>query len=276
MFYDTTPYREALAPVREDRTYAIVVLTPPESRRLIAKGIVILPEIKRALDAEVFVICRGITTAYVAEEVLGVALPRANGTAGIVADGRLGSTLPAEGVGPWVIRAGELSEENMDEAVQGFKGPDVLMKGVNAVDPEGNVATLAGDKFGGTVGHTWATATARGTNIIVPVGLEKLIPSVTEAAMKCGQQLFKYVMGASVSLMPVINCRAVTEIQAIEMLTGVTATHVASGGVSGSEGSVILSLEGSDENVSAAFELIKSIKGEEFLALPNMMPALIS
>ena len=79
-------------------------------------------------------------------------------------------------------------------------------------------------------------------------------------------------MGAAVSLMPVINCRAVTEIEALAMLTGVTATHVASGGVAGSEGSVILSLEGSDDTVRAAFEIVKSIKGEEFLTLPNLMP----
>ncbi len=82
--------------------------------------------------------------------------------------------------------------------------------------------------------------------------------------------------GAGVALMPVMNCSVVTEVQALELLTGVTATHVASGGVGGSEGSVVLSLEGSDTTVRNAFELAKSLKGEPPVPKPNLMPALVS
>ncbi|MEE8362664.1 MAG: hypothetical protein V3S18_01185, partial [Dehalococcoidia bacterium] len=46
--------------------------------------------------------------------------------------------------------------------------------------------------------------------------------------------------------------------------------HVASGGVAGSEGAVILALEGDDETVRTAFELVESIKGEEPIPLPNL------
>jgi len=41
------------------------------------------------------------------------------------------------------------------------------------------------------------------------------------------------------------------------------------GGVGGSEGSVHLSLEGDEERVNKAFELVKSIKGEPPVSLPD-------
>lgn len=276
LFYDTVPYREALETARDDRTFGIVVLTPPESRRLVARGAMALPEVKRALRGGLCVVCRGITTAFMAEEILGVELDKPVCTSGIVTDGRLAVTLPEEGMGPWVFRNGALSEESLQEAIAAFTATDVAIKGVNAVDPQGNVGVLAGNKFGGTIGDVWPTLTARGAHLIVPVGLEKMVASVAEASRRCGQTLFKYAMGAGVALMPVMNCSVVTEVQALELLTGVTATHVASGGVGGSEGSVVLSLEGSDETVRNAFELAKSVKGEPPVPKPNLMPALIS
>jgi hypothetical protein len=276
LFYDTSPYRERLENARDQRTFGIVVFTPSESRRLIAKGILALPEVKAVYREGLLAVCRGTTTAFVVEEILGITLSKANCTAGIVTDGRLASTLPAEGVGPWVFRNGTLSEESLEEAIGEFNATDVAIKGVNAVDPMGNVGILAGNWTGGTIGSLWPTLTARGAHLIVSVGMEKLVPSVAEAARRCGQKLFKYVLGAQVALMPVMNCLVVTEIQALEMLTGVTATHVASGGVGGSEGSVVISLEGSDATVSKAFELSKSVKGEPPIPQPNLMAATIS
>ena len=276
MFYDTSRFQEKLEGGRDDRTHGIVVITPSESRRLLAKGVLALPEVQRSLKDGLFVICRGITTAFVAEEVLGDTLNKPNCTAGIVTDGRLASTLPEEGQGPWVFRDGDLTPDGFDQALKDLTATDVVVKGVNAVDAEGNVGVIAANWVGGTIGAVWPTVTARGTNFVIPVGLEKLIPSVNEAVQKCGQGMFKYVMGAKIGLMPVMQGLVVTEIEALAMLTGVSATHVASGGVGGSEGSVIISLEGSDETVKRAFELVKSIKGEPPVPQPNLLPALIS
>ncbi len=72
--------------------------------------------------------------------------------------------------------------------------------------------------------------------------------------------------------MPVVSARVVTEIQALEILSGVHAVHVASGGVGGSEGSVVIALEGSDETVRRAFELVKSMKGEPPIGMPRLQP----
>jgi hypothetical protein len=72
--------------------------------------------------------------------------------------------------------------------------------------------------------------------------------------------------------MPVVTAEVVTEIQALEILTGVTAVHVASGGVGGGEGAVMLALEGDKETVTTAFELCESIKGEPVITGANVGP----
>jgi hypothetical protein len=71
--------------------------------------------------------------------------------------------------------------------------------------------------------------------------------------------------------MPLVNARIITEIEAIAILTGAKATHVASGGIGGNEGSVVLSIEGPDDQVKAAFDLVQSIKGEPPVQTPPTM-----
>jgi len=272
VFYDTSGYREKLEGTRDDRVHGIVVLVPSESKRLIARGVLALPEVRRVLEEGLFVISRGTTTAYIAEALLGVTLPKANCTAGIVTDSRLSVTIPQEGLGPWVFRRGVKIEESAEEALKQFTATDVSVKGANAIDPQGNVGVLAANDFGGTIGSIWPVLAARGSHLIVPAGLEKMIASVVDASWACGNKLFKYVMGTRVALMPVVSARVVTEIQALEVLTGVHAVHVASGGVGGSEGAIAIALEGSDATVKRAFELVQSVKGEPPIGMPRLQP----
>ncbi len=272
MFYDTSSYKEKLAGTRDDRVHGIVVLLPSESKRLIARGVLALPEVRRVLKEGLFIVSRGTTTAYIAEEILGVTLPKSNCTAGIVTDNRLAVTIPQEGLGPWVFRRGAKIEEPAEEVLKQFTATDVSVKGANAIDPQGNVGVLAANDFGGTIGSIWPVLAARGSHLIVPAGLEKMIASVVEASWACGNKLFKYVMGTRVALMPVVSAKVVTEIQALEILTGVHAVHVASGGVGGSEGAVVIALEGSDTTVKRAFELVQSVKGEPPIAMPRLQP----
>ena len=272
MFYDTSAYREKLEGTRDDRVHGIVVLVPSESKRLIARGVLALPEVRRVLEEGLFVISRGTTTAYIAEVLLGVTLPKANCTAGIVTDSRLSVTIPQEGLGPWVFRRGVKTEESAEEALKQFTATDVSVKGANAIDPQGNVGVLAANDFGGTIGSIWPVLAARGSHLIVPAGLEKMIASVVDASWACGNKLFKYVMGTRVALMPVVSARVVTEIQALEVLTGVHAVHVASGGVDGSEGAIVIALEGSDATVKRAFELVQNVKGEPPIGMPRLQP----
>ncbi|MDP6272512.1 MAG: hypothetical protein QGI84_00750 [Dehalococcoidia bacterium] len=269
MFYDTSPYLKPLKGIRDDRSHGLVMLRPTEGKRLIAKAVMELEEVKRVMDKGWFVVSRGVTMAYVLDE-LGIHVEKQNATAGIVAQGRLGSVVAENQLGPWVFKDGKLSETPPDVALNQFSHTDVSIKGANAVDMEGHVGVLAAHPAGGTVGGIWPVLTARGAHWISPVSMERLIPSVLEAAKYMGNYLHNYVMGGIAGLMPITGAKVVTEIQALERMTGVKVVHVASGGVAGSEGSVILALEGDDETVRTAFELCESVKGEADINEPVM------
>jgi hypothetical protein len=92
---------------------------------------------------------------------------------------------------------------------------------------------------------------------------------VALAAQKCGALRFKYSMGLPCGLVPLANHKIVTEIQAFAILAGVNATHVASGGFAGSEGAVVLTLEGNEADIERAFSIVKAIKGEPPVAPPS-------
>jgi len=89
-----------------------------------------------------------------------------------------------------------------------------------------------------------------------------LIPSVPMAARLCGQGLFYYSQGTRVGMIPLVNAKVITEIQAFEILFGLEAHHVGGGGVGGSEGSVVIVAEGEKGALDRAIRLIESIKGE--------------
>jgi hypothetical protein len=256
MFYDTSWVAEEGTPT----TRAIVLLTPAESKRLIGKAVAALPEVRNAFQRGRLIIARGTTDAFVAEEITGESVDKSYYASGIVTKGKLGTVPLEERQGPFGFKEGKPA--NPDELIKEFEPDDVFIKGANAVDRDGVAGIFMANPYGGTIGGVLPIVAARGSHLIMPVGLEKLIPSVIEASRKCGNRTFKYTDGMAVGLMPVVNGKVVTEVQAIKVLTGATATHVGSGGVGGWEGCVTLVLEGSEETVKRAWDLVQSIKGE--------------
>jgi hypothetical protein len=271
MFYETDlPQKNS----RQDGWIAaLVVLNPPESRRLLAKATVALDEVRRAFEHGTIIIGRGITNAYVTEELLGVRVePKGAQTFGMVCHGITTGNYGPPPCPYHVIRKGKVVEGADSRAeIQSFGPDDVFIKGANAVDPQGNAGILTSSLTGGTIGMAWPILTARGAHLILPVGLEKLIPSVMEAARHSGVYFFTRSMGMPARLTPAEPCLVVTEIQALAVLAGVRATHIASGGVGGSEGAVVLSVEGPEASVQKAFELVKSIKGEPPVVVPETL-----
>lgn len=252
------------------KTAALVVLNPSESRRLLAKATVALPEVQNAWKNGTIIIARGITNAYVTEELLGVRVePKAGQTAGIVVAGCTNANSGPPPCTAHVIRKGKVVEDaDSTVEIKTFGPDDVIIKGANAVDSDGNAGIFVSSVKGGTWGMFTPYVTSRNSQVIIPVGLEKMIPSVWEAFNHSGIYHFKYSMGLPTKLTPPISGQVVTEIQALAVLFGVKTYHLGSGGVGGSEGAVILSIEGDEEHVVKAFEFVKSIKGEPPVTLP--------
>jgi hypothetical protein len=250
---------------------ALVILNPAESRRLLAKATAALPEVQNAWKNGLIIIARGITNAYVTEEFFKIAIePKAGQTAGLICNG-IANNHDGPPVCKWHVIAKGKPVENADSTVeiQKFGPEDVMIKGANAVDMEGNAGIWTCGVKGGTIGMCWPIITPRGSHLIQPVGLEKLIPSVAEAANHSGIHHFKHSMGAPGRIVPVTTSKVITEIQAFAILAGVQAYPIASGGVGGSEGCVCLTIEGEEEKVEKAFEIAKSVKGEPPVTVPE-------
>jgi hypothetical protein len=242
---------------------ASFILTPAESRRLLAKAVVQMDEVKRANEKGYVVLCGGVTNALIAQELLGMEVEPKHFTAGISARGVLCVT-PPEGRQkfPLIIHRNEILDMTLQQALADFHIETVIIKGGNAIDTEGNVGVITSGFDGGTVAYTIGTVTSTGLNYIFPIGLEKLIPSVREAAKWTGAKTLDYSIGANFGMYCLSDGIRVTEIEALKILAGVEAKHIASGGVGGSEGAVVLIAAGEEENVRKAITVVESIKGE--------------
>ena len=273
MFYEHPLFRQDTLP-RAKLESAIVTLNPAESKRLIAKAVAVLPEIKVVLQKGTLVINWGTTNVFVVEEILKRTIThKADYASGVISGGELNANHPDTKILPFVLRDGKTTEVHQRAVLCDFKPSDVFIKGANALDTKGDIGILVAAHTGGSVHDAWFAVTGRGGCFICPVGLEKLVPSVSEAAQKCGMFRFRYSMGVPVSLVTFSTAKVVTEIQAIKVLAGADAYHVASGGIGGSEGAVTLVLEGETDTLERAFEVVKSVKGEPPLLQPRQYAA---
>ena len=240
----------------------VIVLTVAESKRLIAKGVANLDIVKKALTHGMIAIAKGTTNGYVVEELLN---ERIDKTAYV-----LGKTLPEKMEGLYsfpatakdvVLKDGESVDISAIEAVRSMGKGDVFIKGGNALNyKEGLVGVLTGALKGGTIGATLETINRNRINLVLPIGLEK---SVVTDVYSTQKELEDGVIwqDAPLRLVP-LSGTIVTEIEALEILTGVKAIPIAAGGIGGAEGSIRLLLKGESEQVSKAEKLVADIQGE--------------
>lgn len=252
---------------------AVFALNPWESKRLIGRAVSRLPEVIRAFKETQVVIAHGSTNVYVVEEILGYCPERNKYASGQIINGTLCQTESAEK--PPIIRLVKGNPvppvPSMDETLAGWDDSCVFIKGANAVDPNFNAAVFNAHPSAGTIGFAYGKICGMGIPLIVPVGLEKLIPSVKEASTKLGHSRVDYFNGQKIGMLPLINAKVITEIQAFDILFDLKATHVGGGGVSGSEGTVVLSVNGEEKIVKQAISEFESIKGEPPLALKKAL-----
>ena len=246
-----------------DLSHTLVVLTPAESKRLLSLAVAQLPEVQHALSHGRLIIGHGTTNACIAQQLLGEPISKWRYSAGVIVDGSLGVTENESRLAPVALKQGRRYEGDWLELLREFDHGDVFIKGGNAIDPDGNVGVLLGSPVGGTVGQILGIISARGAHLIAPVGLEKMIPDVVEAARHCGISRLDRCDGVPVGMAVLTNATLITEIEAFELLCGVQAWHIASGGIGGSEGAVTLALSGSREGVAKAVEVAESVSGAE-------------
>ncbi len=247
---------------------AQIVLTPWESKRLIAKGVTQLESVKKALKEGIIAVARSTTASYVVEELLGEKFDKERYASGLVLPDRLcliGKTLLPE----LAFVKGKVQEVPTNEIVQKMGEGDIFVKSANALDFSFNAGILIGSSVGGTIGRSIGTIYARGIELLIPIGLEKLIPvPVEEVSMQIGISKVNYSTGMPVGLFP-IRGTVITEMDAIELLAAVDTMPLAAGGILGAEGATIIQVSGEDDEVQKIIDLVKEIKGEPPLKVPT-------
>jgi len=108
---------------------ALITLTPAESKRLIAKGIVTQPEIINAKQEGYLLVGRGSTNAYILEELLGEPVAKERYCAGQVIKGFLCVLGAGERIQPVTFHRGEVLRVDPAEVLDKLTPGDILLKG---------------------------------------------------------------------------------------------------------------------------------------------------
>lgn len=247
------------------------LITPAIGKRLIAKALLKHSSILEALESKTLAIIAGTTNGYVAEEILqsigqvedfsrerffrGVVtapkIPRSS--TGRLKDetGFPGDVIITDGV--WE------KGKTIFDVVDNLKRGDVILKGANALDPVRREAAIyIGDPRGGTILTALQAVVGRRVKLILPVGLEKRVfGDLNQISLKLNEPSQN-----GPRMLPVTG-EIFTEIDAIKHLTGCNADLIAAGGVYGAEGSVWLLLDGSEDDLLSAKQLLDSLSDEE-------------
>jgi hypothetical protein len=237
-------------------------LTSSESKRLIGKSVSQHPKVKKALNKGIVAIGLGSTNAFVIEEILKKKIEKERYVAGFV-DEKGPCVVPvSERIPEVVLKNGKVVKERPSEVVKKMKAADVFIKGANALDSGGIAGVMMASETGGTVAEVLGVIKARGINLIIPIGLEKLIPySIDEISNDAGIYEVDYCIGIPVGIMPVAG-EIITEIEALESF-GVDAFAIGSGGLGDGEGSKTFQIEGEKKKVRRVIDVIRKIKGEK-------------
>ena len=250
------------------------VLTPPESKKLLAKAVLKRDEVKRALLKDWVVLHPSSSTVFILDE-LGIRRPTSLWACGLVhsrglcASGNLLDELGHEGrldashsAHAWILDKGKVAPKLPLSEILDRMGPQsVYVKGVNVIDPWGNVGVLCAGKGGGTIGVVVRAQRKKGFQILVPVGLEKLVPTrIRDCARAAKKSDITHAHGTPCGVVP-LKASVMTEREAFRLLCGVEAVPVAAGGLAGAEGCIVFVLMGTPKALSKAEDLLSQIKG---------------
>jgi hypothetical protein len=237
-----------------------ISLTVNESKRLIAKGVVLLPEVQEAFEKSKIILKGGTTVSAISEELAGRPL-RISGRItqrGTVAVKDLSKDHPHS----VLIEKGAV--ENIDETfaavAQRLGRRDVVIISGNALDVNGNAAMMAGAPGGGPPGHAIAGILTQGCRVIIPIGLEKLIPGAISEAIQAAGRDADRAYGMAVGLIPLIG-KVVTEKEAVEIVSDVRCTVIGRGGIQGAEGSTVMAVDGEEKAIEKLLRAVDEIKG---------------
>jgi len=132
----------------------------------------------------------------------------------------------------------------------------ILLKGANALSFENNqfkAGVLVANENGGTYGNFYIKAISRGAKVIIPVGIEKMVPKIENVS----QGDYEKSMGYKCALLEFPKGEIFTEIEALKLSFNLKAKIIASGGIYKNQGSVVIEVEGDEKDIDLAISFAK-------------------
>ncbi len=247
----------------ESAVVASVVLTVSESKRLIAKAVARMPQVRKAMRKGMVIICKGTTNTYIAEEFLDAPVVHGSFVLGRIYPAKGDKRLPQSGPMDEIILVNGVRQSgiSLEEALTKLAPGDVVIKGANLLDYKNNLAGVCiGSPTSGTVGAIMPYVIARRAHLIIPIGLEKLVAgNLTDIAAKINTPTEQL---NTVPAMYTITGHIVTEIEAIKQLADVDVCETACGGIGGQEGGRWFAVQGKKEQVEKVLEIVEQVHGE--------------
>ncbi|MHA1317505.1 MAG: hypothetical protein ACTSQ6_08285, partial [Candidatus Heimdallarchaeaceae archaeon] len=256
---------------------SLIVLTQPECKRIIAKGILKHPHFKHSYEKGKIFLARGSTNAYILEEIKKESIQKQFYVAGQITGAkeinkRYGGVSSSKQMKEVILEKKQIREiDDSKQELEKFSSEDLIIKGGNILDDNYIAGVYIAHPNGGTIGNILPIAVARGIPILVPISLNKRSSEdVYVLAQLMGNATFKpeLVMGHPIGIMPIIG-EVFTELDAFELLfPEVEFVHIGSGGVGKAEGSLHFLIIGEEDKVKNAFNEIKKIIENEKDYLP--------
>jgi hypothetical protein len=250
------------------KTYEFL-LTVAMSKRLIAKALMADERVRRVMNEHKLLIITSTTNAYIAQEALKLLGdetpfdPCAFRRGVTVGSGAKIVTSPA--TFDLLIDHGKAYfDRTVFDVAPEMTSQDMILKGANALHmPTMSAGVLIGHPHGGTLIPTIAAAIGRRVQVLVPVGVEKRVEKDISELCRIADS----AQSEGLRLAPVPG-EVYTELDALKALTGASQVNIlASGGVMGAEGGVYFALQGDEEAVQRAKELVKLLRNEPPMAL---------
>jgi hypothetical protein len=256
---------------------AAIHLTPAESKRLIGLGVAQLEDVQDRFKNGIIGVKTGTTNYYavmallanrpddwerIKDHVKACGMAAGRGMCGErwhigedrvtrATSGKRDTRIPQ-----LAFKKGEIWEGPLDEIVlREMTEEDIYVTGANALDPYGNTAIELGGWNGGSIGRVLNTIYGKGIKLLIPVGLEKLIPTPIPDVLKyTGHLGLDYAHGEWYGTMP-MHGKVFTEVDAFRVLTGARAVPVGAGGVKGAEGAIHFQIVGNEEQFNKVIDI---------------------
>jgi len=237
-----------------------VTLTVEEGKEIISLGILKHPLLLNSFKNGKIIFKGSTTVSGITEKLLGVSL-RISGR--ITTRGTVSSLTALDSPHSILFEDGNWKniDETIVEEIQGFTNNDLIICGANAFDYKGRAALMAGSPGGGNVGKSMSSWYSEGASVLIPVGIEKMIPGDLDEIINESSRTGKSLSwGMSVGLMPLYG-EIFTEVEAIRKLANVECFVIGAGGLAEAQGSTTFEIWGSKMELDKVIEILKVIKG---------------